>query len=286
MSTITVLETGTVAIRPSHRTQSARRPVLLRRARVLTDRRWTRPLPINTYLIEHADGPVLFDTGESPLASHGRHGYFPWWQPFFHVAVDIKVEPDESVGARLRQHGLTPGDLQAVVVSHLHHDHGDGLPDLVGAPVYVSAEHWNTFKHPFHATAEGMVPQHWPDGFAPRLLDPSGPAAGPFERTYPITADGTIYAIDTPGHMPGHVSLVAEVDGISYMFLGDATYDQNLLDAEQTDGVNTEPAQAIETLRKIKEFARERPTVLLPAHDPDAARRLAESEVYRPSPLR
>lgn len=67
--TITILETGTVAIRPAHRTQPATRPVLLRRARVLADRQWTQPLPINTYLIDHVDGPVLVDTGESPRAT-------------------------------------------------------------------------------------------------------------------------------------------------------------------------------------------------------------------------
>lgn len=280
---ITILETGTVAIRPSHRTQPAGRPVLLRRARVLTDRRWTAPLPINTYLVDHPEGPILFDTGESPRASHGHGGYFPWWQPFFHLAVDIQVGEDESIGARLRQRGLAPADLKAVVVSHLHHDHGDGLPDLVGAPIYVSPEHWSAFKHPFHATMEGMVPQQWPDAFEPLLLNPVGPAKGPFERTYPITDDGTVYAIDTPGHMAGHISLVAEIDGVSYILLGDATYDQDLLDAEQTDGVNANPRQAIETLRKIKEYARSHPTVLLPAHDPHAARRLANTEIYRPS---
>ena len=50
--TVSILETGTIRIRPSHRTQTADRPVPLRRLRVLTDRRWTQPLPINTYLIE------------------------------------------------------------------------------------------------------------------------------------------------------------------------------------------------------------------------------------------
>jgi glyoxylase-like metal-dependent hydrolase (beta-lactamase superfamily II) len=65
---------------------------------------------------------------------------------------------------------------------------------------------------------------------------------------------------------------------------GDATYDSGLTDAELTDGVNNNPKQAIESVRRIKEFARQYPTVLLPAHDPDAARRLAANETLRPSP--
>lgn len=279
--TVSILETGTVAIRPSHRSQPADRPVALRRLRVLTDRRWTPPLPINTYLVEHPEGLILFDTGESPRASHG--GYFPKWQPFFHLAVDIQVGPEEGIGARLRQRGLTASDLKAVVVSHLHHDHGDGLDDLVGAPIYVSEEHWKAFRHYIPGTMEGAVPKQWPAGFAPKILAPTGPAVGPWDRTYPLTSDGRVFAVDTPGHVPGHLALVIRTETVTYLLLGDATYDQELLDAELTDGVNKSPRQAVETLRSIKQFARDNDVVLLPAHDPHAAQRLAERSVYRPS---
>ena len=73
--TVTILETGTIRIRPSHRCQRASRPVPLRRLRVLTDRRWTQPLPINTYLVDHPEGPILWDCGESPHAA--ERGFFP-----------------------------------------------------------------------------------------------------------------------------------------------------------------------------------------------------------------
>ena len=281
--TVTILETGTIRIRPSHRTQSARGPVALRRLKVLFgDRRWTEPLPINTYLVDHPDGPILFDTGESPHATD--KGWLPWWQPFFHFAVDINVGADEGIGARLRQIGLAPDDLQAVVVSHLHHDHGDGIGDLVGARILVSEEHWDFYRKPFRATVEGAVPQHWPRDFQPELLRQTGPALGPWEATYPITADGRVLAVPTPGHVPGHICVIVHADDATYFLGGDVTYDQDLLDSEQTDGVNNDPHLAIDQLRKIKAFAAGHPIVLLPAHDPDAARRLAARETYVPSP--
>lgn len=282
---LSVLETGTIRIRPSHRTQSATRPVPLRRARVLLDARWTAPLPINTYLIDHPDGPILVDTGESPHATEA--GWLPWWQPFFRRAVDISVAPEEGVAQRLAEHGLRPRDLQAVVVTHLHHDHGDGLGDLVGVPrMLVTDEHWQAYRRPVRATVEGAVPQHWPAGFAPELLHLTGPALGPWERTYPITVDGTVVGVPSPGHVPGHLSVVVLADDATYLVGGDVTYDQQLLDEERTGGVNSAPALAIDQLRRIKEFARQRPVVLLPAHDPDAARRLAAREAFVPSPLR
>jgi glyoxylase-like metal-dependent hydrolase (beta-lactamase superfamily II) len=281
--TVAILQTGTIRIRPSHRSQSADRPVPLRRLRVLTDRRWTAPLPINAYLVDHPEGPILWDCGESPHAA--ERGFFPLWQPFFQLCIDISIGPDEGIGARLAQHGLKPADLKAVVLSHLHHDHGDGIPDLAGAPVYVTREHWEAFGKPIPATLEGAVPQHWPQGFTPRLLEPTGPAVGPWPHSYPVTSDGRVLAVDTPGHVPGHISLIVHADQATYLLGGDLTYSQDLLDAEFTDGVNNNPRQAINSVRTVKAYARQQPLVLLPAHDPDAARRLTASEVYTPSIL-
>jgi glyoxylase-like metal-dependent hydrolase (beta-lactamase superfamily II) len=280
---VSILQTGTVRIRPSHRSQSATRPVWLRRLRVLTDRHWTGQLPVNTYLVDHPEGPILFDAGESPRAA--EHGWFPWWQPFFQLAIDIHVASGEGIGARLSRRGIDPGrDLRAVVLSHLHHDHADGLPDLAGAPVWVSGEHWAAFRRPLFATIEGAVPKRWPAGFSPRILEPTGPAVGPWARSYPVTSDGKVVAVDTPGHVPGHLSLIVRGDQATYLLAGDATYDQALLDAEATDGVNTAPRVAIESLRRIKAFARQQEVVVLPAHDPGAAGRLAAAEAFRPSP--
>ena len=147
------------------------------------------------------------------------------------------------------------------MLSHLHHDHGDGLPDLDGIPIYLSQEHWDAFCHDI----------------------PSGPAIGPFTRSYPLTTDGKVVAVDTPGHVPGHLSVIVFTDTVAYFLGGDSTYDQQLLDAEVTDGVNKNPKLAIESVRKIKEFARQHPTVILPAHDPHAATRLANNQTFTPT---
>lgn len=284
-TSVSILETGTVRIRPSHRHQSADRPVLFRRAKaVFGDRKWTEPLPINTYLIQHPEGPILFDTGESPHAS--KKSGLPWWNPFFQLAVDIDVPADAGIGARLAQQGLRPEDLQAVVVSHLHHDHGDGLADLAAARILVSEEHWAFYRKRFRATIEGAAPRYWPQDFSPEIVHATGPALGPWDATYQITKDGSVVGVPTPGHVPGHMSLVVFGDEATYFLGGDVTYDQVLLDDEQTDGVNNNPHLAVEQLRKIKQFAADQPVVLLPAHDPGAAARLAHNIPFHPSPLK
>jgi glyoxylase-like metal-dependent hydrolase (beta-lactamase superfamily II) len=151
---------------------------------------------------------------------------------------------------------VKPSDFKAVVLSHLHHDHAGGLNDLPGVPVYVSKEHWEAFKHPLHATIEGCVPRHWPKDFSPRMLEPKDQPIGPWSRTYPLTSDGRVVAVDTPGHVPGHVFLIVYGDDATYFLTGDATYGMDLLDQELTDSINDNPKVALESVRKIKEFAR------------------------------
>ncbi|KAK1493061.1 metallo-beta-lactamase superfamily protein [Colletotrichum cuscutae] len=127
---------------------------------------------------------------------------------------------------------------------------------------------------------EGAVPNQWPASFKPSILQPTGGLNGPWNQSYPITEDGKVVAVDTPGHVPGHLSVIVRADDVSYLLLGDATYDQDLLDQELTDGVNSNPALAVDSLRKIKEFSRSGNVVLLPAHDPQAAHRLTEEVIY------
>jgi N-acyl homoserine lactone hydrolase len=60
ISRISVLSTGTVQIRPEH-VGPTRKNIYLWLA---TSQQWTEPRPINTYVIEHRNGLVLFDTGQ------------------------------------------------------------------------------------------------------------------------------------------------------------------------------------------------------------------------------
>jgi hypothetical protein len=96
MVSIHPIKTGTIRIRPSHPAGDMNHPVWRRRLAILLDRDWTQPLPIYTYLIEHDQGLILFDCGESARAS--APGWFLWWNLFFQLAVDIHVEPGDEIG--------------------------------------------------------------------------------------------------------------------------------------------------------------------------------------------
>ncbi|MFJ6897481.1 N-acyl homoserine lactonase family protein [Streptomyces hokutonensis] len=240
-------------------------------------------MPIGAFLVDHPEGRILFDTGEYPQVR--QPGFFPRWQLGTRLAFDFHSSPGEAVGRQLQARGVEPTEgIRAVVLSHLHHDHTGALDELGDVPVYVGREHWEAYRKRFRAEAEAAVPRHWPSGFAPRFLDPSGPAVGPWSHSYPVTSDGRVFAVDTPGHTPGHLSLIVRGAEVTYLLAGDAAYTLADLDAEVPDGFSADPSAATESLRKIKEFARQEDVVILPSHDPLAAERLARCEVYRPAP--
>lgn len=211
---------------------------------------------------------------------------------FNHILSQFVIEEQDGIVPPLRRMGIEPTDLKAVVLSHLHNDHAGGLEDLVAAapnlPILVSREHWQAFgEHPLYASLEGATPSHWPKDFSPQIIDYEDRPVGPWKQSYPITADGKIIAVDASGHVPGHLSLIVygESDGkpTTYVLPGDATYGIDVHDREEPDGVNDDPIRAVQTLRRIKEFARETDVVVLPSHDPDTPQLLADRAVYRPS---
>jgi len=90
----------------------------------------------------------------------------------------------------------------------------------------------------------------------------------------PLTKRGDVLIVPTPGHTPHHVSVVVCGEP-SYLLAGDTSYNQALLVAGKVDGVSPDPEVTRRTHARILAFARERPLVYLPSHDPESATRLA-----------
>jgi N-acyl homoserine lactone hydrolase len=107
------------------------------------------------------------------------------------------------------------------------------------------------------------------------------PSIAPFTHAHDVMGDGSLLLLPTPGHTPGSMSLLLRGEGLpSMLFVGDVTYDADLLAADRVPGVGN-AAGLHETTRRINQLASRYPEMpILAAHDPAAAR-LLESALSR-----
>ncbi|HXT90174.1 MAG TPA: N-acyl homoserine lactonase family protein [Trebonia sp.] len=272
---VSIIQTGSVQIHPEH-PFGTRKPLYWW---LLTSRRWTPPRPVNAYVIEHARGLILFDTGQD-RASVTDDTYFP--RGFTGFIYDrlarFDIGEQDTLTAQLGALGYTPADVDTAILSHLHQDHIGGIAELANADLIVSAAEWAELAK---AAPEprGFLREHiqvpgskWRQiSFEPA----SDPALAPFTESLDVMGDGSLVLLPTPGHTEGSVSLlIRRADKPPLLLVGDLTYGAELLERRQVPGVGNRRRLA-ETTGKVLALKKKMPDlVILPAHDPTAAARL------------
>jgi N-acyl homoserine lactone hydrolase len=248
----------------------------MRQVNIILDREWTEPLPILAWAIESDEGVIVVDTGET--ARTREAGYFPWWHPYFRMAVRIDVQPEQEIGPQLRQLGIGPEDVRRVILTHLHTDHAGGLHHFPKSEILVS-DLERKLATGIAGRLRGYLPNRWPAWLAAKPIQFGAIPRGPFEHSCVVTSDGRVAVVPTPGHTPGHVSVIVDDGEVSYFLAGDASYTQQALVKQQVDGVSPSEVVALGTLQTILRYADQRRTVYLPTHDPGSTTRLMNREV-------
>jgi N-acyl homoserine lactone hydrolase len=256
---IHALQTGTVSVKHSFLFPSAG---LRRQLDLFLPGDWSDPLPIYCWAIEHEGVLRLVDSGETAAAGN---------VPFARFEVTRKQELPAAMDAA----GLRLDDISEVVLTHAHGDHIDGLVHS-RSRVIAHEQELRYLASAFPRVMRRVLRQPLPPGFAPQpfALD-SGPF-GAFARSRSLSADGRIVAVGTPGHTPGHVSVICIDDsGRHVMLAGDATDSLEQLQALRADAIAPDPKAHVVTLEAIVAHCAQHPTIYLPSHDPDSAARLA-----------
>lgn len=143
---------------------------------------WARPMfPVFAYLVMHPDGPLLVDSG----VGLGNPVIDELYSPVHH-------DLDEA----LRNHAVGVADIETVITSHLHFDHCGQNNRFGHAEVLVQRAEVEAAKAKLYTVPE------W--AFPPEL-----------ELTI-IDGDHDvrtgIRTVATPGHTPGHQSVLIEDD--------------------------------------------------------------------------
>ncbi len=242
---------------------------------VLTSRSWIK-IPINYFLIEHRDGPILFDTGLDPAIVTDKHYISSAIGRFLlHRIFRLHLNDNDRLDKILSRHGFTAADIRKAVISHLHFDHVGGIGEIPQAELLVGAREWEQLSLP-HPEREWILREHIeiPNAnWHPITFQPTDdPLFSEFEGVYDVIGDRSLFLIPTPGHTAGSLSMLIRSDGWSPILLvGDLTYEAALLDTEVMPGTG-DPAKLRSTYAKVRRLKEQLPDLaIVPSHDLDAA---------------
>jgi len=266
---IYAIETGKVKI--TKRWRVGQGAGIRRLLNTFLDNEYTEWLPIYVWVVEHPEGLMVIDTGIP--ADANKRIWFPPYMPLIQRAAKFDMTPEQEVGPQLKKLGFLPNEVRWVLLTHLHQDHDGGLHHFPQAEFIVSRQEW-VAAGGFGGRMNGYLNQRWPDWFQPSLIDFDTIPLGLFPTHHTLTQAGDVHLVPTPGHSPGHLSVIVRDGEQSIFFAGDASYTEELLITDKADGVGPDIQAQHKTHRRILAYAKENPTIYLPSHDPEAKARL------------
>ncbi len=148
------------------------------------------------YAVRHPKGVFLFDTGFAPAGPEMDEFYVRW---------DVRPRDIDEV---LADAGVGPGEITAMANCHLHLDHSGQNARFPGTPIYVQRAEW--------------AAAHAPDYTVLETVDFPGATYVEIEGDVEPLPGIRIFA--TPGHSPGHQSLVVERPEGALLLAGQAVY--------------------------------------------------------------
>jgi len=200
----------------------------------------------NCYLIKHTQGWFLWDTGIPDAVAAMPNGLAP---------ADPKAvtwKRPKTLAAQLDELGVKPDDIKAMAVSHTHPDHIGNVEMFPNTMLYVQKAEYE-----------------WPGADNKPRFKPEHPVTL-LEGDRDVFGDGTLVILSTPGHTPGHQSLLVKLPRTGEIVLsGDAVHFKSNWDNRRVPAPNFNKEQTLASMQKLAETISRDEAQLWINHDKD-----------------
>jgi N-acyl homoserine lactone hydrolase len=201
-------------------------------------------LTFSCYLVKHGNDYLLWDTGNPPAAD----------------GAPSPNAPKSTLVEQLAQLHLKPEQISFVGISHYHGDHVGQLPSFPGATLLIGKGDWEAVNQP--TPGPGVNPAnfaHWISG---------GGKVEPLPGDKDVFGDGSVVILNTPGHTPGHHSLLVKLkDKGNVLITGDLAHFRENYDSNGVPTFNASRADTLASLDRFKQLAKNLNATVIIQHD-------------------
>ena len=211
----------------------------------------------NCYLIRHTKGLVLWDTGIPDGVAAMPDGLVS-------ASGLITYRRVKTLAAQLAELGVKPADITYLALSHTHGDHVGNVALFASSTVLIQGAEYD-----------------W------AMAGPNKPAFGPsatitrLAGDHDVFGDGSVTILSTPGHTPGHQSLLVKLPKTGSLVLsGDAVHFQDNWTHKRVPSMNTSKDQTLASLERIAKVLDEQKATLWINHDKPQSATLKYAPAY------
>lgn len=194
------------------------------------------PMAENCYLMHHTQGWLLWDTGVTDAIAAMPNGQAPsdpraihWYRP-------------KTLAVELNAVGVRPSDIKYLAISHTHPDHIGNVEMFPQSMLLVQKAEYD-----------------WPNPLGVGRFKPEHPVKK-LEGDYDVFGDGSVVILSTPGHTPGHQSLLVKLPKTGAIVLsGDAVHFRSNWDSRRVPSINADKDKTVASMQRIVDvMAREK----------------------------
>ena len=207
-------------------------------------------IPVTAYLIEHPKGKILIDTGfHKDVRMHPIKNL-----TLVHYLVNKPLQSrGQAVDEMLAELGITPEDLDYVILTHLHSDHAGGVKQFKNAKKILVNDRELAYAQ---KNKLEFVSSLW-DNVPLETFKFNHSDIGPANESYDLFGDGTIQLVYLPGHTPGLTGILIKNNGKSLLLTSDCGYARKSWEKMILPGVMADRENTIKSLQWINKLSQQ-----------------------------